>query len=43
VSTSVGHLKLLLDQSLDISLQLSSDAPALAEALASLRRAYKQQ
>ncbi len=41
VSTSTGHLKLLLDQSQDISLQLRSDVPAVAEALASLRRAYK--
>jgi hypothetical protein len=42
VSTSAGLLNLLLEQSQDISLQLRSDVPVLAEALASLRRAYKE-
>ena len=42
VSTSTGHLKLLLEQAADMLQPLRSDVPAVAEALASLRRAYKK-
>jgi hypothetical protein len=43
VSSGAAHMKLLLEQTQQIALQLGSDVPALAEALASLRRAYKEQ
>ena len=43
VSSGASHMKLLLEQTQQIALQLRSDVPALAEALASLRRAYKEQ
>jgi hypothetical protein len=36
------QLKPLLEQTQNIALQLRSDVPAVAEALASLRRAYKE-